>query len=161
MHPDLPRIGLWLAGILIIAGTVLHGVGIAEFQRVWDNVIARPSGSLGLRFLLQPAMSIIIALRDGIKDARTGRSPYLWTVLSDPDKRGARLREGLAATGKILLLAILLDGVYQLIEFKMIYPLEALIVAVLLALIPYLLLRGPVARIARWWLAHKSAGPAP
>src|SRR5262245_21602863 len=96
MHRDLPRIILFLAGALIIAGIVLHGVGLAEFQRLWDDLIARPSGSLALRFLLQPAMSTIFALRDGIRDARTGRSPYFWTVLSDPGKRTARLREGLA-----------------------------------------------------------------
>jgi hypothetical protein len=70
------------------------------------------------------------------------------------------LREGLNATGKILLIAILLDGIYQFIEFRTIYPVEALIVAVLLAFIPYLLLRGPIARIARWWLDRKSAGAA-
>ena len=105
-------------------------------------------------------MSTIFAVRDGIKDARTGRSPYFWTVLSDPDKRRARLREGLAATGKIMLIAIALDGVYQFIEFGTIYPVEALVVAILLAFIPYVLLRGPVERIARWRLGRKSAGPA-
>jgi hypothetical protein len=160
MHPDLPRIILLLASALIIAGIVLHGAGFAEFQRIWGDLIARPGGSLALRFLLQPAMSTIFAVRDGIKDARTGRSPYFWTVLSNPDKRRARLREGLAATGKVLLIAIVLDGIYQFIELRTIYPVEALIVAVLLAFIPYLLLRGPIARIARWWFARSSAGAA-
>jgi hypothetical protein len=32
-----------------------------------------------------------------------------------------------------------------------VYPEEALIVAICLALLPYLLLRGPVNRIARHW----------
>ena len=35
---------------------------------------------------------------------------------------------------------------------------EAAIIALLLAFVPYLLLRGPVARIARWWLGRGSAG---
>lgn len=160
MHPDLPRIILFLAAGLIIAGILLHGIAFAEFQRIWDHLIARPGGSLALRFFLQPAVSTIFAVRDGIKDARTGRSPYFWTVLSNPEKRQARLREGLAATGKILLIAMLLDGIYQFIEFRTIYPVEALIVAILLAFIPYFLLRGPIARIARWWFARKPAGPA-
>jgi hypothetical protein len=160
MLPDLPRTILFLASALILAGIVLHGVGFSEFQRIWHHLIARPGESLALRFLLQPAMSTIFAVRDGIKDARTGRPPYFWTVLSNPDKRRARLREGLAATGKVLLIAILLDGVYQYLEFKTIYPVEALIVAVLLAFIPYLLLRGPIARIAHWWFARRSTGTA-
>jgi hypothetical protein len=33
---------------------------------------------------------------------------------------------------------------------KTLYPGEAVVVALLLGFIPYLLLRGPVARIARW-----------
>jgi hypothetical protein len=158
MHPDLPRIILYLAIALIALGIAMHGIGLAEFQRIWDHVIARPGGSLALRFVLQPAMSTFFAVRDGIKDARTGRSPYFWTVLSDPEKRRARLREGVAAIGKVLLIAIVLDGIYQYIEFGTIYPAEALIVAILLAFIPYLLLRGPIARFARWWFARKSAG---
>jgi hypothetical protein len=161
MRLDLPRIILFLASALIVAGIVLHGIGYTEIQRLWSDLLARPGGSLALRFLLQPGMSAIFAVRDGINDARTGRSPYFWTVLSHPDKRRARLREALAATGKIVLLAILLDGIYQLIELKTIYPVEALIVAVVLAVIPYMLLRGPVARIASWWFARKQAGHAP
>jgi hypothetical protein len=35
---------------------------------------------------------------------------------------------------------------------KTFYPGEAVIVAVALAFFPYLLLRGPIDRIARWWL---------
>jgi hypothetical protein len=78
-------------------------------------------------------------------------------VLHVPEKRSARLREGLAATGKIILIAIVLDGIYQYMEYKTFFPVEALIIAILLALIPYLLLRGPVARIARWWMNRASS----
>ena len=96
-------------------------------------------------------MASIAAFRDGIKDARTGRSPYFWTVLTNPAERSARLREGIKATSKIIVLAVVLDGIYQYIELKTFYPLEALIVGVTLGFIPYLLLRGPVGRVARWW----------
>ena len=116
--------------------------------------MARPTDTLALRFFLQPAMSTIFAVRDGIRDARTGRSPYFWTIMSDPGKRQARLREGAVSTGKIILLAILLDVIYQYIAFKSVYPAEAVIVAIVLAFIPYFLIRGPVARIARWYLSR-------
>jgi hypothetical protein len=155
---DLPRMLLFLALVMIAAGIVVHGVGLAEFQRIWDHLVARPGGSLALRFLLQPTMSIAFAVRDGIKDARTGRSPYFWTVLTDPEKRRNRLREGFASTGKVLLIAIALDAIYQYLTHKTFYPVEALIVAILLAFIPYFLIRGPVARIAHWWMARKSPG---
>ena len=51
-----------------------------------------------------------------------------------------------------------MDVAYQLIEFKTFYPGEAAIVAVLLAFIPYLLLRGPFARLARMWGVRLQAG---
>ena len=44
-----------------------------------------------------------------------------------------------------------MDTVYQITVLKAFYPGEAAIVALLLAFVPYLLLRGPIARITRWW----------
>ncbi|RNJ45836.1 hypothetical protein B5V01_11135 [Mesorhizobium erdmanii] len=128
-------------------------------QRFWENIVERPSGPLALRFLLQPAMATLFAIRDGIKDAREGRSPYFWTVLSKPDERRARLREGVKSTGKIMVLALILDTIYQFIELGTFYPFEAVVVAIALAFVPYLLIRGPAARIARWWSSGRR-GPS-
>jgi hypothetical protein len=61
------------------------------------------------------------------------------------------VREGLAAVSKVIVLAIVLDAVYQLIVLGRFYLGEALIVAFVLAFVPYLLIRGPVERIARRW----------
>ncbi len=105
-------------------------------------------------------MAAILAIRDGIKDARTGRSPYFWTVLTSPEERGGRLREGAAATAKIMILAVVLDAIYRLEELDTFYPGEALLVAILLAFIPYLLIRGPAARLARWWADRASSDKA-
>jgi hypothetical protein len=96
-------------------------------------------------------VATLLAVRDGVKDARGGRSPYFWTVLSNPAERGARLREGFAATGKVMIIAVALDTIYQYLALKAFYPGEALVVAFVLAFLPYLLIRGPVARVAAWW----------
>jgi len=109
------------------------------------------------RFFLQPIMALIAALFDGIKDARAGRSSYLWTILTDPARRAGRLHEGLISTARIILLGLCMDVIYQLIEFETFHPAETVIIALLLALVPYVLMRGPVARIARWRLG---GGPA-
>jgi hypothetical protein len=116
--------------------------------RFWSDLLARPSGPLALRFLVQPIVATILAVRDGLKDARGGRSPYFWTLVADPARRRASLRDGLRSVGKIIVLAFILDAIYQftLGEF---YPVEALVVAVALGVLPYLLFRGPVARLAR------------
>jgi hypothetical protein len=44
---------------------------------------------------------------------------------------------------------VVLDAVYQYIALRWFYPGEAVLVAIILAIIPYLLVRGPVDRIAR------------
>lgn len=123
-------------------------------SRQWHDLLARPSGPMSFRFLLQPTMAILFAIRDGIKDAHTGRSPYFWTILHDPVQRRARLQVGLQATSRIIALGLIMDAVYQQIAFGKIYPVEAIIVAIALAFVPYLLVRGPVDRITRWWERH-------
>jgi hypothetical protein len=158
---DLPKLILYLALMMIAVGILLHGVRPAVFLRAWNNLLARPGQSLALRFILQPLMSTIIATRDGIKDARTGRSPYLWTIVSDPAQRVTRLREGIAATGKILLIAIALDVAYQSLELNAFYPGEALLIAVLLAFVPYLIVRELVARLGRSRLRDRATKPSP
>jgi hypothetical protein len=153
---DMPRVILCVVLVMIVAGFALHGLRPAAF---WENVLARPRQSLGLRFILQPTMATILALRDGIRDARTGRPLNLWAMISDPAVRSARLREGIEAIGKIFLIAIAIDIGYQLIELNAFYPGEALLVAALLAFIPYLIVRGPAARLARRWQRGKAAEP--
>lgn len=122
-----------------------------HLARFWSDLISRPDGPLALRFVLQPVMSTLMAIRDGTKDGKTGRHPYLLFIVStDTERRKAALAEGLNATGKILLFGTILDVVYQLRTFGgFYYPVETLVIAVFLAFLPYLLVRGPVARITR------------
>jgi hypothetical protein len=134
---------------------------MVEFEQImirfWRDLIQRPSGPMAFRFVLQPVMSAIQAVRDGLKDARTGRSPYFWTVLNDPERRRARLVEGLKSTSRIILLGCAMDCVYQYKVLGAFHPREMVAIALGLAFVPYLLLRGPVNRIACWWSRKKSA----
>jgi hypothetical protein len=50
---------------------------------------------------------------------------------------------------RVFVLAFALDVVYQLLAWGGLKPLQALLTATVLALLPYLLLRGPVNRLAR------------
>ncbi|MDH2328336.1 hypothetical protein QCN27_15835 [Cereibacter sp. SYSU M97828] len=101
------------------------------------------------RFVLQPSMAALAAWRDGAEDARLDRSPYLWTILSSSGQSADRLREGIIATARIILLGFVMDGIYQATVLRTFYPGEMLLIAILLAFVPYLLLRGPFARIRR------------
>jgi hypothetical protein len=128
---------------------------VSEIQeiltRFWDQLIAQPNGPLAFRLILQPIMVTILAIIDGVKDARAGRPLYTWTLLTDPAHRGGYLREGLKRVSRVIVFAIVMDTIYQFIVLRRFYPGEALVTAFVVAVLPYLLIRGPIARIVRRW----------
>ena len=77
------------------------------------------------------------------------RGPFLWPVLWNPAHRRELLQQGWNDVGKVFLIATILDVVYQLIVLRGVYILELLITAVTLAIVHYVLHRGPLSRIAR------------
>jgi hypothetical protein len=147
--------------VFILLGAGWYGFSAGVRQRVWQNLLARPGGPMTFRFILQPTMAAIAALLDGVRDAKSGRSPYFWTLLTNPRERGGRLVEGAIATARVILLGLCMDVIYQIIVLKTFYPGEAAIVALALGFVPYLLLRGPFARIARRWRGDVSQTKTP
>lgn len=145
----LAKLVIALAAMLIIAGVLWHGVTWQNLLRAWSDLTQRPSGPMAFRFILQPSVAVIAAIHDSMHDIRAGRSPYLWTILRQPQHRVARLNEGINATARIILLGLAMDVIYQVTVLKMFYPVEALLIALLLAFVPYLLIRGPVVRVLR------------
>jgi len=123
----------------------MHGM----WARVGANLIARVSGPLKFRLVLQPLMASYFAIRSGLADVKTGKSPYFWGLCFDSGQRREMLENGWKSVGKVFILALALDVVYQIIVLRFVYPGEAVIVAIILAIVPYLILRGLVTRIAR------------
>ena len=121
--------------------------------RGWENFLARPSGTMSFRFILQPAIASIIALRAGLRDAKEGRPPYLWAAFVDPAYRAQFLHGGWRDIRMPFFVSIALDIIYQIIVHQFIYPLELLFTATLLALVPYFVLRGPANRVARRFMS--------
>lgn len=119
------------------------------FARMWREIAARPSGPMAFRFYLQPTMAILVAIHDGLRDAREGKPAYFWSLFADREHRRARLREGWRAVRNIFAIAIAMDVVYQVFVLHGLRPVQAVDVAVLLAIVPYLFVRGPVNRVAR------------
>lgn len=118
-------------------------------SRIFENLIDRVSGPMKFRLILQPLMATIFAVRSGLRDAKEGRPAYFWAIFTDSGNRRGMLRDGWKSVGTIFLIAIIIDIVYQIIVFRWFYPLEAIVVAAMLAFVPYLVIRGPVNRIAR------------
>jgi hypothetical protein len=116
-------------------------------NQTWEHLLGRVQGPLKFRLILQPAVASFIAIRSAIKDARSGHPPYGWTVLTKSHRRGELLREGWSEISKVFAAAFIIDLIYELIVFRTIYPGQSLVVAFLLAILPYPLIRGAANRI--------------
>jgi hypothetical protein len=119
------------------------------WMRLVEHMTDRVSGPMRFRLVLQPLMASIFAIIAGIKDAKAGKPPYFWALLTDPSHRADLLKDGWKSVGKIFLLAVVLDVAYQVLVTRFVYVGEVIVVAFLLAIVPYVLLRGLVTRIAR------------
>ena len=117
--------------------------------RVGTQLLARVSGPMKFRLVLQPCMAAFFAIRAGLADAKAGKPPYFWALLWDHGQRVDVLKDGWKSVGRVFILALVLDVVYQIIVLRFVYPGEAIIVAFILAIVPYLILRGLVTRVAR------------
>jgi hypothetical protein len=124
------------------------------FRSAWEQLVDRSAGPLAFRFVLQPFVASILAFRAGLKDARSQRSAYLWTLVTGRVDRKLLIRSAAKDVGRLFLLAVTLDCVNQIMVLRLIHPVEALIVAFVLAIIPYVVVRGPVTRIASRILAR-------
>jgi len=116
--------------------------------RIYENMIDRVSGPMHFRVYLQPVMASIFAVIAGLKDAKAGKPAYLLGIFTHPEHRSEMIKDGWKGVGKVFILAGVLDVVYQFIVQRWVYPFEVIITALLLAIVPYIILRGLVNRIA-------------
>jgi hypothetical protein len=154
------RVAIALIAGLLALGAIWYGISFENLDRLWRDLLDRPGGPMTFRFILQPAMAVIAAARDGVHDARFGRRPYFWALIygvRDSGGRSGRLWEGIISTARILILGVVMDIIYQWKVLDTFYPGQAAVIAVLLAFVPYLLLRGPIERIARRWIARPAS----
>src|SRR5436190_18740691 len=84
----------------------------------WENFTARGSGPMNLRFIMQPTLASLLAIRAGWKDARAGRPAFLWETLTNPEARADLVRSGWKDMGKAFVVAGVLDAIYQVIVLE-------------------------------------------
>jgi hypothetical protein len=70
-----------------LGGVTVVSTVVDMIERGWENFLARPSGSLNIRFLIQPTVAAVMAGRAGLEDARLARPAFLRTALTDPRQR--------------------------------------------------------------------------
>ena len=123
-----------------------------------EQLIGRSIGPLNFRLVVMPTVVTLLAIWAGLRDAREAQPAFLWGIISDPSQRPQQMLAAWKDITRIFIMAIVLDTAYQLMVLRAFYVVQALIVAVACAIAPYLLFRGPTARLARL-LSGKQAGP--
>jgi len=94
------------------------------------------------RFLLQPAVAIVLGVAAGRADARAGRAPYLYALLLGSENRGRLARSALGDVANLLLMGILVDSVCQWLILGASYLGAALLVGPVLIALPYAVARA-------------------
>ena len=123
-----------------------------------EQLLGRASGPFHLRLMITPAVALIFAIRAGLRDAREGHPPFLWEVLTKPAERQRLRRSWWKDIGKMVIVALITDAVYQLYVLRAFYVFQALILIVVLAMGPYALVRGITTRLTRGFF-KQPAGP--
>lgn len=114
---------------------------------VFERFVARLTGPMSLRFILQPIMAAILGIRAGIHDARQGTPPFFWSLRTRREGWEQLLKQALGQLAIPLIVAIVLDGVVQYMLFQKIRVLGAVILGTILMGLPYTFARGLANRI--------------
>lgn len=114
-----------------------------------NELLGRASGPLHLRLAIMPTVVTFFAVRAGLRDAREGRPAVSWAVLGNPAERTRVIRSAMKDIGRVFVTALVVDTTYQLVVLRAFHFLQLLIVAVGCAIVPYILIRGPVTRLTR------------
>lgn len=101
-----------------------------------------------LRFVIQPLIAILLAVRDGRLDVALGRPPYVVSLFTRSRAgRRARLGEGLRSIVVPLCLAIAASLLFQYLVMQRVRLWAGLGYAALFVALPYALARGAANRL--------------
>ncbi len=114
------------------------------FGRVFQDLVARTTGPMWFRLILQPLVATFFGIRAGLANANRPKGPV-------PPNRRELFRQALHDVGKMLAVGAALDIIFQLIALRTVYPMEALLVAFLLVALPY-----QIIRTVTGWVASRS-----
>ena len=115
----------------------------------FEELGGRASGPLNFRLVVMPTMAALFGVRAGLRDAREGKSTFLWGILTKPAGRTAAFHSAMKDVGRVFVMAVIMDTAYQLIALGGLRLLQVLVVAVTCAIVPYVLIRGPVTWLTR------------
>jgi hypothetical protein len=118
-------------------------------RQFFEDMLARLSGAGRVRFILQPMAALFIGMRDGKRDSRLGRPPFLSALVFQRERRKELLRGAFASVRDLVAIAIILDVIAQFLIFRDVHSGAALLLGPVLITVPYSISRALSNRIAR------------
>lgn len=103
-------------------------------------LLALGDAPLSFRFVVQPALALLLGLRDGRMDVRAGRRPF-FLCLFEPGRRN-RLTAALRAIAVPFAMAIAADALVQQAVSGRVRIDHAVVIGFLLIAVPYVAARG-------------------
>lgn len=158
LRPWLPLIivaMVLLAALPAALTRIAHTRSLYLFSKqFFEDMVARLSGPGRLRFILQPAMAIVIGARHGLRDAHQHLPPFVWALVFEPGQRRKLLGNAIARIRNLIAIAILLDVVSQLLILHRVHPAAALLLGPVLIAIPYSVARAFANRLVQSRASH-------
>jgi len=114
----------------------------------FEDMVARLSGAGRFRFVLQPAVALVVGARDGLKDAQQGLPPFLLALSSRAIRKYDLLQSAFRSVRDLISIAIILDLISQFLIFGRIHPAAALLLGPLLIAVPYAVSRALANRLS-------------
>jgi len=156
-EPGTPRLTLVL-GVLTAVALFLSLPGSLReaFARGGVYVVSREfledlpkrlTGPGRFRFVLQPAFAIVLGVRAGRADAKSGGQDYLHALWSGRGGRGNLIRQAWKGIANLVLAGVLVDSVCQWLILGVSYPGAALLFGPVLIGAPYAASRSLANRI--------------
>lgn len=108
----------------------------------FKDMLARFSGAGQLRFILQPTTAFLIGIRDGVRDLRTACPRFLSGLMFQRAYRVYSMKSAFASILDLVLVAIILDLIFQFLIFREVHPGAALLLVPVLIAIPYSISRA-------------------
>jgi len=127
-----------------------------------DELLALLLGAskpLSFRYVIQPALAIVLGLRDARADERAGRPPYLLSVLRGRGHRRERLRNGARVIAVPFTIAVAIDLLVQALIGRRIHLWEGVVVGCLLIAVPYVVARALGNRAIAHRHGHRPVAP--
>jgi hypothetical protein len=99
-------------------------------------------GKFQIRLILQPLVAILLGLKFGIRDAKSGHRPFFQRLVAGDEHRGHLFKQSLRDAIIPLCIAFILDSILQKMILGHIRPAAAIIVGGLLVYLPFVIVRA-------------------